>query len=82
MRLIASTTHDLRQPPPGAFLPLFQALGEPGRVPPLVDRREDIPTLVDHFVRRHRPAFGKVIDDVSPDSMRRLEAYYVARKHP
>jgi DNA-binding NtrC family response regulator/putative methionine-R-sulfoxide reductase with GAF domain/plasmid stabilization system protein ParE len=76
VRLIASTTHDLRQPPPGAFPPLFQALGANRvSVPPLVDRREDIPTLVDHFVRRHARRFGKVIDDVSPDSMRRLEAY-------
>src|SRR5499426_1171239 len=41
----------------------------------LVDRREDIPTLVDHFVRRHARRLGKVIDEVSPDSMRRLEAY-------
>ena len=26
VRLIASTTHDMRQPPPGGFLPLFQLL--------------------------------------------------------
>ena len=44
-------------------------------VPALIDRREDIPALVDHFVRRHARRLGKVIDGVSPDSMRRLEAY-------
>jgi serine/threonine-protein kinase len=44
-------------------------------VPPLVERREDIPALVDHFVRRHARRLGKVIDQVSPDAMRRLEAY-------
>ena len=76
MRLIASTTHDMRQPPPGGFLPLFQLLAANRiSVPPLIDRREDIPALVDHFVRRHARRLGKVIDGVSPDSMRRLEAY-------
>jgi DNA-binding NtrC family response regulator/putative methionine-R-sulfoxide reductase with GAF domain len=76
VRLIASTTHDLRLPPPGGFLPLFQLLAANlVNVPPLADRRQDIPALVDHFVRRHARRLGKVIDAVSPDSIRRLEAY-------
>jgi len=76
LRLIASTTHDMRVPPPGAFPPLFERLAANRvTVPPLIDRRGDIPTLVDHFVRRHARRLGKVIDEVSPDSMRRLEAY-------
>jgi eukaryotic-like serine/threonine-protein kinase len=76
VRVMASTTHDLRQPPPGAFLPLFQLLAANRvTVPPLAERREDIPTLVDHFVRRHARRLGKVIDEVSPESMRRLETY-------
>jgi DNA-binding NtrC family response regulator len=76
VRVIASTKHDLREPPPGGFLPLFQLLAANRVVvAPLIDRREDIPALVDHFVRRHARRLGKVIDEVSPDSMRRLEAY-------
>jgi transcriptional regulator with GAF, ATPase, and Fis domain len=76
VRLIASTTHDMRVPPPGAVLPLFERLAANRvTVPPLIDRREDISTLVDHFVRRHARRMGKVIDVVAPDSMRRLEAY-------
>ena len=76
VRLIASTTQDGGQAPQGGFLPLFQSLAENRiRVPPLVDRREDIPALVDHFVRRHARRLGKVIDGVSPDSMRRLQGY-------
>ena len=76
VRVIASTTQDGGQPPPGGFLPLFQSLaGSRIRVPPLADRREDIPALVDHFVRRHARRLGKVIDGVSPDSMRRLQGY-------
>ena len=76
VRLIASTTHDMRHAPPGGFLPLFQLL-DANRlsVSALVDRREDIPALVDHFVHRHARRLGKVIDSVSPDSMRRLEGY-------
>jgi DNA-binding NtrC family response regulator/putative methionine-R-sulfoxide reductase with GAF domain len=76
VKVIASTTHDLREPPPAGFMPLFQLLIENRiHVPPLADRREDIPALVDHFVRRHARRLGKVIDSVSPDSMRRLQAY-------
>jgi DNA-binding NtrC family response regulator len=76
VRLIASTTHDLRLPPPGAFLPLFHLLtANRIRVPALIERREDLPALVDHFVRRHARRLGKVIDGVSPDSKQRLEAY-------
>ena len=76
VRLIASTTHELRQSPPGGFPPLFHALAANRiNVPRLIDRREDLPALVDHFVRRHARRLGKVIDGVSPDSMRRLEAY-------
>jgi DNA-binding NtrC family response regulator/putative methionine-R-sulfoxide reductase with GAF domain len=76
VRMIASTTHEMRQSPPGGLPPLFRLLAANRLgVPPLVDRREDVPTLVDHFVRRHARRLGKVIDHVSPDSMRRLEAY-------
>jgi len=66
----------VRQPPPGGFLPLFQLLAANRlNVPPLAERREDIPALVDHFVRTHARRLGKVIDGVSPDSLRRLERY-------
>ena len=74
-RLIASTTHDLRQPPPGAFPPLFQALGANRvSVPPLVDRRRTSRRSSIISCVGMPGVSGKVIDDVSPDSMRRLEA--------
>jgi transcriptional regulator with AAA-type ATPase domain len=44
-------------------------------VPALKDRREDIPALVEHFVGRHARQYGKPVDGVSPESMRRLEAH-------
>ena len=76
VRLIASTTQDARQGPPGGFRPLFQLLSANSiSMPPLIHRREDIPALVNHFVRQHARRLGKVIEGVSPDSMRRLGAY-------
>jgi eukaryotic-like serine/threonine-protein kinase len=70
-RVIASTTW--QGPREGILMPLL------GRheiaVPALKDRREDIPALVEHFVRRHARQLGKPLDGVSPASMRRLESY-------
>ncbi|MFH1464149.1 MAG: sigma-54 dependent transcriptional regulator [Pseudomonadota bacterium] len=43
-------------------------------VPPLRSRREDIPTLVDHFVRRFNAKFGRNVQGVSEDALARLEA--------
>src|SRR5262249_14289315 len=45
------------------------------RVPALNDRREDIPALVEYFVRRLARQFGKPVEGVSPESMRQLETY-------
>ncbi|HYJ93584.1 MAG TPA: protein kinase, partial [Vicinamibacterales bacterium] len=76
VRVIASTTRDLREPVAGDFQPLIRLLASNRvTVPRLVDRRDDIPALVDYFVRRHARQIGKVIDGVAPDSMRRLEVY-------
>jgi PAS domain S-box-containing protein len=44
-------------------------------LPPLRDRRDDIPLLVDHFVRHFNFAKGKEIAGVSPSVMRALMAY-------
>jgi transcriptional regulator with AAA-type ATPase domain len=77
VRVIASTTRDLeRDVERGRPDPLLRALSRNRiAVPPLVDRREDIPALVDHFVRRQARLLGKVVDGVSSESMRRLETY-------
>ena len=36
------------------------------RVPPLRDRREDLATLVEHFVQRFSAEMGKVITGLTP----------------
>ncbi len=45
------------------------------RVPPLRDRREDLATLVEHFVQRFSAEMGKVITGLTPDAVRVLDRY-------
>ena len=47
----------------------------PISVPPLRARREDIPLLVNHFVKKYAPAAGKSFLGMSPDSLAALNAY-------
>jgi transcriptional regulator with GAF, ATPase, and Fis domain len=44
-------------------------------LPSLAERPDDIPALVGYFVPRLAKQFGKTIDGVSPESMRRLMSY-------
>ncbi|RPH60166.1 MAG: AAA family ATPase, partial [Acidobacteria bacterium] len=77
VRVIASTTRELAREGPGArhdsVLRFFSK--HIISVPALVDRREDLPMLVDHFLRRQARQLGKVVDSVSPESMERLQRY-------
>ena len=47
----------------------------PIRVPPLRERQEDIPLLVNHFVKKYAPAAGKTILRVNPLSLENLCDY-------
>jgi two-component system response regulator HydG len=42
----------------------------PIRLPPLQERREDIPILADHFIRGMNRQTGKTVTSLSPDAMR------------
>jgi two-component system response regulator PilR (NtrC family) len=44
-------------------------------IPPLRERREDIPLLAEHFLRRFAQQMGKRVAKVSDEAMRCLERY-------
>ena len=41
-------------------------------LPPLRNRKEDIPLLVDHFIRLYRPSINPAVAGITPDAERRL----------
>nr|MBA3896654.1 sigma-54-dependent Fis family transcriptional regulator [Sphingomonadaceae bacterium] len=47
----------------------------PVHLPPLTERREDIPALVEHFVARYAAERRVATPDVSPEAMAALQAY-------
>lgn len=76
-RIIASTTRDLmREVTDGNFQEdLFYRLdGVKIRIPPLRERLDDIPELVDYFVARHSRAMGKRVTGASSETIRLLMA--------
>jgi two-component system response regulator AtoC len=78
LRVIAATNRDLRQMvSEGKFQEdLYYRLSViPLHIPPLRERREDIPFLLDHFLARHAARAGKRVDGVEPDVLPRLMDY-------
>jgi len=78
VRVIAASNRDLRQMVADEkFLEdLFYRLHViPVPIPPLRQRREDIPLLVDHFVRKHRKLAGKRIERIEDGVLKTLEQY-------
>ncbi|MGE5360132.1 MAG: sigma-54-dependent transcriptional regulator [Bacteroidales bacterium] len=78
VRVIAATNRDLaRMVADGRFLEdLYYRLNViPIHIPPLRERAEDIPLLVDHFVRKHAPRVGRRIDRVETAALEILEDY-------
>jgi DNA-binding NtrC family response regulator len=45
------------------------------RVPPLRERREDVPLLARHFLAALAPRVGRQLESIAPEAMRLLEAY-------
>jgi two-component system response regulator PilR (NtrC family) len=78
VRVIAATNRDLEQEvAAGAFRSdLYYRLNVIElRLPPLRERREDIPMLIDHFLRRYSADQGKSVTGVSPEALRVLQDY-------
>jgi two-component system, NtrC family, nitrogen regulation response regulator NtrX len=48
----------------------------PFHVPPLRDRREDIPLLADYFLREFTTAYGRKPKELTPEAYRILEDYH------
>jgi two-component system response regulator AtoC len=78
LRVIAATNRDLRQMvSDGRFQEdLYYRLNViPISIPPLRDRREDIPVLVEHFITKHAQRAGKRIDGIAPGVMTTLQSF-------
>ncbi len=77
-RVVCSTTRNLRaETEAGRFREdLYHRLNVvPVRVPSLAERRDDIPVLVDHFLKRLSAAAGLPIHAVSDDAMAVLQTH-------
>src|SRR5919106_401169 len=75
VRVLAATQHDLaREVEAGRFRAdlLYRLRVARIALPPLRERREDIPLLVETFLAQCRAATGKSVHDVSADAMRLL----------
>jgi transcriptional regulator with GAF, ATPase, and Fis domain len=79
VRVIAATNRDLRQlVAEGRFQDdLFYRLHViPIDVPPLRERREDIPMLVAYFIEKHAARCGKAIEALDDDVVSALQAHH------
>ncbi len=79
VRVVAATNRSLeREVEEGRFRSdlLYRLNVFPISVPPLRDRKEDLPLLVDFFLERNAVRLGKPLDGVSPRSMARLRAHH------
>ncbi|NOY85135.1 MAG: AAA family ATPase [Nitrospirae bacterium] len=78
VRVIAATNKDLKKAVEmGEFRhDLYYRLKVvPILLPPLRDRKDDIPLLVDHFIARFNKEMGRKVTQVEPEVMAILDAY-------
>ena len=78
VRLIASTHRDLRvRAAEDKFRPdLYYRLGVfTIHLPPLRERVDDLPILVQHYLRKFSAELGREVREIAPDALARLRAY-------
>jgi nitrogen regulation protein NR(I) len=78
VRVIAASNRNLDElVAAGRFRPdLFYRLNVVAlQLPPLRERKEDLPLLIAHFLNLLNPSLGKRVGSISPDAMSLLEAY-------
>ena len=78
IRVVAATNQDLtRLVAEGRFREdLFYSINVPVQLPPLRDRREDIPLIAEHFLVKYRQTMGKSIETISGEAIARLVSYH------
>ena len=79
VRLIAASNRDLGRAVSDGLLreDLFYRLNViPIHLPPLRDRREDIPLLIAHFIKKLSHEVGRPVRGVAPDALAVLEQYH------
>jgi DNA-binding NtrC family response regulator len=78
VRLIAASNRDVAKAVQDGTLreDLFYRLNViPIHIPPLRERREDIPLLVAHFIKQRSAEFGRSVRSVTPAALAVLEGY-------
>jgi len=79
VRIVAASNQDLWQMVAERTFrdDLFYRLNVvPVHVPPLRDRREDIPLLVQHFLAKYNKAFGRQVQGFTPEALAILTHYH------
>jgi len=79
VRIVAASNQDLKQMAADRMFrdDLFYRLNViPVHVPPLRDRREDIPLLINHFLVKYNKDFGRQVQGVTAEALALLTHYH------